>query len=100
MWVVSQEGYFPRPLTPTQAVVIMLVSLLPHAIYHVFMDNLFAAPNLLLFLRQGGHGATGTTRRNSGIFTSLVDWKTADKAGKAGFFYNEIRTIATSDNLV
>lgn len=64
------------------------------------MDNLFAAPNLLLFLRQGGHGATGIARRNSGIFTLLVDWKTADKAGKAGFFYNEVRAITTPDNLV
>ncbi|KFA53217.1 hypothetical protein S40293_10033 [Stachybotrys chartarum IBT 40293] len=40
-----------RALNPTQAVVVSLLSRLPGAIYHVFLDNLFLSPHLFRALR-------------------------------------------------
>jgi hypothetical protein len=73
---------------------------LPKSTYHVFVDNLFSSPDLLRSLRQHGHGATGTARPNCGIYKGLADAKTADKAGKSGFEFNEIRVVPTPDNQV
>ncbi|KAK1995141.1 hypothetical protein LX36DRAFT_659925, partial [Colletotrichum falcatum] len=52
-------------LTPTQRVVTTLISLLPLAVYHVYLDNLFSSPQLFWALRQQGVGASGTCRKDS-----------------------------------
>ena len=80
--------------------VIALLNLLPKAIYHVFVDNLFASPDLFRSLRQHGHGATGTARPNCGIYKELADSKLRDQTGKSGFQFNEIKVVPTPDNQV
>ncbi|KAH7464559.1 hypothetical protein FOMA001_g17643 [Fusarium oxysporum f. sp. matthiolae] len=87
-------------LNSTQSVVVALINLLPISTYHVFVDNLFSSPDLFRSLRQPGHGATGTARSNCGIYNGLVEAKRADKAGKSGFQFNEIKVIPTADNQV
>ncbi|KAJ0125798.1 Uncharacterized protein HZ326_31099 [Fusarium oxysporum f. sp. albedinis] len=87
-------------LNSTQSVVVALINLLPISTYHVFVDNLFSSPDLFRSLRQHGHGATGTARSNCGIYNGLVEAKKADKAGKSGFQFNEIKVIPTADNQV
>ncbi|RKK66093.1 hypothetical protein BFJ68_g18610 [Fusarium oxysporum] len=74
--------------------------MLPPAVYHVFMDNLFSSSDLFLSLRQHGHGATGTARANCGIYKDLAVSKNKDKLGKSGYEFNEIRVIPTADNQV
>ncbi|KAJ0135239.1 Uncharacterized protein HZ326_21717 [Fusarium oxysporum f. sp. albedinis] len=64
-------------LNSTQNVVIALFNLPPISTYHVFVDNLFSSPDLFRSLRQK-----------------------ADKAGKSGFQFNEIKVIPTADNQV
>ncbi|EFQ32284.1 uncharacterized protein GLRG_07428 [Colletotrichum graminicola M1.001] len=59
-------------LTPTQRVVTRLVALLPAAIYHIFLDNLFASVRLFRALRKQQIGASGTCRKDSGISEILV----------------------------
>ncbi|KZL82901.1 hypothetical protein CI238_11996 [Colletotrichum incanum] len=59
-------------LIPTQRVVTTLVALLPAAIYHVFLDNLFASVRLFRALRKQQIGASGTCRKDSGISEILV----------------------------
>jgi hypothetical protein len=54
-------------LTPTQRVVTTLLTLLPLAVYHVFLDNLFASVKLFKALRSSQVGATGTCRKDSGV---------------------------------
>jgi hypothetical protein len=44
--------------------------------------------------------STGTARPNCGIYKGLADAKKADKAGKSGFQFNEIKVIPTADNQV
>ncbi|KAM5529290.1 hypothetical protein FOXYSP1_17134 [Fusarium oxysporum f. sp. phaseoli] len=88
------------PLNSTQSVVISLINMLPPAVYHVFMDNLFSSSDLFLSLRQHGHGATGTARANCGIYKDLAVSKNKDKLGKSGYEFNEIRVIPTADNQV
>lgn len=79
----------------------MLMKALPNATYHVFCDNLFSTGRLFIVLREGGYGATGTARVNSGIFKPYVTAKKDDKArGASGFKFNEIRTTPTPDNQV
>jgi hypothetical protein len=56
-------------------VVVALVNLLPEARYHVFLDNLFSSSNLFRRLRRLGHNATGTARRNCGLYRLLVKLK-------------------------
>ncbi|RKK53361.1 hypothetical protein BFJ69_g17832 [Fusarium oxysporum] len=87
-------------LKSTQSVVVALINLLPISTYHVFIDNLFSSPDLFRSLRQHGHGATDTARSNCGIYNGLVEAKKADKAGKSGFQFNEIKVIPTADNQV
>ncbi|KAJ0127350.1 hypothetical protein HZ326_29546 [Fusarium oxysporum f. sp. albedinis] len=87
-------------LNSTQSVVIALINLLPISTYHVFVDNLFSLPDLFRSFRQHGHGATGTARSNCGIYNGLVEAKKADKAGKSGFQFNEIKVIPTANNQV
>ncbi|KAK6221199.1 hypothetical protein QIS74_04928 [Colletotrichum tabaci] len=54
-------------LTPTQRVVTTLLTLLPTAMYHVFLDNLLASVRLFRALRKQQIGASGTCWKNSGI---------------------------------
>ncbi|KFA80204.1 hypothetical protein S40288_10073 [Stachybotrys chartarum IBT 40288] len=96
-WVIAQRGYFlgwvghrphskfgpagkpPRAprgsknpaLNPTQRVVPFLVKKLPSSSYHIFLDNLFSSPQLFTELRDEGHRAIGTARKNCGIFKQL-----------------------------
>ena len=127
LWVVAQRGYFlqwleHRPdqpfdsaagkvtrkrkrqdqygLNPTQAVVVALVSRLPAASYHVFVDNLFSTPKLFAALRRQQIGATGTCRINSGIHKDLVIWKRQDNAGKLDRDWGWIQNIPTPDGQV
>jgi hypothetical protein len=84
-------------LNPTQGVVVTLLNLLPKAIYHVFLDNLFPSPSLLRALRKQQIGATGTCRANSGIFRGFVELKATN--GK-GLPWGELRVIPTIDGQV
>ncbi|KZL67850.1 AC transposable element-derived protein 4 [Colletotrichum tofieldiae] len=78
----SQAGVATTvPLTPTQRVVTTLVTLLPVAVYHVFLDNLFASIRLLRALRKQQVGASGTCRKDSGIDKILVTEKEAEGQG-------------------
>ncbi|KAF6813516.1 AC transposable element-derived protein 4 [Colletotrichum sojae] len=93
IWILAQSGYClrwlwhvhipqarPSPgeagkqaaLTPTQRVVTTLVALLPAAIYHVFLDNLFASIQLFRALRKQRIGASGTCRKDS---VNQFTWK-------------------------
>ena len=94
IWVIAQDGIFLRwlwhepgkgpigimPLaqlgnihvTPTQRVVMSLLRLLPHATYHIFLDNLFSSPELFKYLYDKGIGASGTARINCGIHENIV----------------------------
>ena len=87
-------------LNSTQSVVITLINLLPESTYHVFVDNLFSSPDLFRSIRQHGHGVTGIARPTCGIYKGLAEAKKADKAGKSGFQFNEIKVIPTADNQV
>ncbi|UPL00622.1 hypothetical protein LCI18_011556 [Fusarium solani-melongenae] len=100
IYVATEAGAKTIALNSTQSVVIALINLLPISTYHVFVDNLFSSPDLFRSLRQHGHGATGTARPNCGIYKGLVEAKKADKAGKSGFQFNEIKVIPTVDNQV
>ena len=98
--VATTNGGQAIALNSTQSVVIALLNLLPKAIYHVFVDNLFASPDLFRSLRQHGHGATGTARPNCGIYKELANSKLRDQTGKSGFQFNEIKVVPTPDNQV
>ncbi|KAK2036885.1 hypothetical protein LZ31DRAFT_571145 [Colletotrichum somersetense] len=69
-------------LTPTQQVVTTLISLLPAATYHVFLDNLFASIRLFRTLRKQQVGASGTCRKDSGIDEILVVEKETEGRGQ------------------
>ncbi|KAK0367484.1 hypothetical protein CLIM01_15159, partial [Colletotrichum limetticola] len=84
-------------LTPTQRVVTSLLSLLPLATYHVFLDNLFASVKLFRALRDQRIGATGTCRKDSGIDKTLVAEKETD--GK-GLPWGQLHAISTADGKV
>ncbi|KAJ3455627.1 hypothetical protein MRS44_017109 [Fusarium solani] len=86
------------PLNPTQSVVIALVNKLPKARYHVFIDNLFSSANLFTHLRRLGHGATGTARRNCGMFKPFVQLKVDDTAGRNLLRFGELRIAPTVDH--
>ncbi|KEY74881.1 hypothetical protein S7711_09671 [Stachybotrys chartarum IBT 7711] len=86
-------------LNPTQAVVISLLSRLPAAMYHVFLDNLFSSPHLFRALRQRGIAATGTARVNCGIYEPFVVAKREDRAGKSWAF-NTVKAVPTPEGLV
>lgn len=84
-------------LTPTQRVVTTLVALLPAAIYHVFLDNLFASIQLFRALRKQRIGASGTCRKDSGIDKILV----AEKETKGRDIpWGQIHSIPTLDGEV
>ncbi|KFA80336.1 hypothetical protein S40288_09612 [Stachybotrys chartarum IBT 40288] len=85
-----------KALNPTPAVVVSLLSRLPAAIYHVFLDNLFSSPHLFRALRGQGIAATGTARVNCGIYRPFVVAKQQDRAGKCWAF-NRIEAVATPD---
>ncbi|KAF5234960.1 hypothetical protein FOXYS1_15680 [Fusarium oxysporum] len=87
-------------LNPTQAVVIALVNLLPKSTYHVFLDNLFSSCDLFRRLRQRGHGATGTARKNCGIYKPLVKLKAIDNTAAGSLEFNVVKAIPTADNKV
>ncbi|KFA77474.1 hypothetical protein S40288_08709 [Stachybotrys chartarum IBT 40288] len=88
-----------RALNPTQAVVVSLLSRLPGAIYHVFLDNLFSSPHLFRALRQQGIAATGTARVNCGIYQPFVVAKQQDGKGKCWAF-NTIKAAPTPEGQV
>ncbi|KAK2005206.1 hypothetical protein LZ32DRAFT_503133, partial [Colletotrichum eremochloae] len=71
----------PAVLTPTQRVVTTLIALLPAAIYHIFLDNLFASVRLFRALRLQQVGASGTCRKDSGIDEILVAEKETEGRG-------------------
>lgn len=124
IWVAAQKGYFlrwrfhipassrprgiaakrraeKRELAETQAVVLDLALQLPIATYHVFFDNLFTTPQLLLALRKRGIAATGTARLNSGLYAPFVVAKTADNKGQLkNWKFNELRAVPMVDDLV
>jgi hypothetical protein len=78
-------------------VVTTLITLLPVAIYHVFLDNLFASVKLFRALRSKEIGATGTCRKDCGIDEILV----AEKEGEGkGIPWGEIHAIPTKDGQV
>ncbi|KNB04720.1 hypothetical protein FOXG_06758 [Fusarium oxysporum f. sp. lycopersici 4287] len=66
VWVLRQSGYFcsrqgdeevaEEHLTPTQRVVTALLTLLPLAVYHVFLDNLLAGVDELLVAEKDREG--------------------------------------------
>ncbi|KAJ0128414.1 Uncharacterized protein HZ326_28491 [Fusarium oxysporum f. sp. albedinis] len=87
-------------LNPTQAVVVALVNLLPKSTYHVFLDNLFSSCDLFRRLRQRGHGATGTARKNCGIYKPLVKLKAIDNTAAGSLEFNVVKAIPTADNKV
>jgi hypothetical protein len=126
VWVLGQSGYFVRwlwhvhgrgpcglvpqqcsrqgneevaeeHLTPTQRVVTTLLTLLPLAVYHVFLDNLFASVKLFKALRSSQVGATGTCRKDSGVDELLVAEK--DREGK-GIPWGQMHCIPTKDGKV
>ncbi|KAH9225558.1 hypothetical protein K456DRAFT_1851992, partial [Colletotrichum gloeosporioides 23] len=66
-------------LTPTQRVVMTLLSLRKAARYHVHLDNLFASVRLFQALRKVSIGATSTCRKDRGIDEIVV----ADRPTKA-----------------
>jgi hypothetical protein len=86
----------------TAAVVPHLLNLLPKPVigrYHVYLDNLFTSDVLIRYLRSCGWAATGTCRKDSGIFQELYDLKTKDSKSDTipwGSFFEE----TTADNLV
>ncbi|KAJ0128813.1 Uncharacterized protein HZ326_28094 [Fusarium oxysporum f. sp. albedinis] len=86
-------------LNPTQAVVVTLISQLPKAIYHVFLDNLFSSSHLFIALRKQGVAATGTARINSGIWEPFVIAKREDRAGKCWAF-NTVKAMPMPEGLV
>jgi hypothetical protein len=90
----------PIALNPTQAVVIALANLLPKATYYIFIDNLFSSSGLLRSLRNHGHGATGTARKNSGIYKELAEDKGNDGKVKRSYEFNKVKAIPTTDNKV
>ncbi|KAK7434448.1 AC transposable element-derived protein 4 [Colletotrichum acutatum] len=84
-------------LTPTQRVVTTLVSLLPAATYHVFLDNLFASIRLFRTLRKQQVGASGTCRKDSGIDKILGAEKETEGRGIP---WGDIHCIPTLDGEV
>ncbi|KAF4425172.1 ac transposable element-derived 2 [Fusarium acutatum] len=100
IYVATEAEAEIMALNSTQSVVIALINLLPISTYPVFVDNLFSSPDLFRSLCQHGHSATGTARSNCGIYNGLMETKKADKAGKSGFQFNEIKVILTADNEV
>ncbi|KFA81998.1 hypothetical protein S40288_10136, partial [Stachybotrys chartarum IBT 40288] len=86
-------------LNPTQAVVILLLSRLPAAIYHVFLDNLFSSPHLFRALRKQGIAATGTARVNCGIYKPFVMAKQEDRNRKCWAF-NIVKAVPTPEGQV
>ncbi|KAF4338777.1 pep1 [Fusarium beomiforme] len=126
VWVLGQSGYFVRwlwhvhgrgpcglvpqqrsrqgdeevaeeHLTPTQRVVTSLLTLLPLAVYHVFLVNLFASVKLFKALRSSQVGAAGTCRKDSGVDELLVAEK--DREGK-GIPWGQMHCIPTNDGKV
>lgn len=84
-------------LTPTQQVVTTLVTLLPAARYHMFLDNLFASMKLFQALRRQNISATSTCRKDGRINKILVDEK--EEEGK-GIPWGEVHYIPTKDSKV
>ena len=68
------------------AVVLNLVKGLPHGI-HVYFDNYFASPELLLELKQNGFDATCTIRSNQNRNCPLKIKKQLKKEGRGSFDY-------------
>ncbi|KAJ3454091.1 hypothetical protein MRS44_017985 [Fusarium solani] len=75
----------PIALNSTQSVVVALANMLPKAIYHVFVDNLFSSSDLIRSLRKHDHGATGTARPNCGIHKELQQDKKAGGGAKTSY---------------
>jgi hypothetical protein len=90
----------PTASNTTQAVVITLANLLPKATYHIFIDNLFLSLGLFCSLRNYGHGATGTARKNSGIYKELAEDKSNNGKVKRSYEFNKVKAIPTPDNKV
>lgn len=106
IWVLAQDGIFLRWLwhvpnkgpiglcpperqsnsnlhiTPTQRVVVSLLNLLPPAMYHVYLDNLFSSPDLFKKLYEMDIAASGTARVNCGIHEDLVQAKKKPDASR------------------
>ncbi|EXL65810.1 hypothetical protein FOPG_17984 [Fusarium oxysporum f. sp. conglutinans race 2 54008] len=69
-------------------------------LYRVFLDKLFSSSSLFRRLRQLGHGATGTARRNCGLYRLLVKLKAGDNTAAGSIPFNCLKAIPTADNLV
>ncbi|KZL83369.1 ac transposable element-derived protein [Colletotrichum incanum] len=67
----SRYGFLPNQATVS-------VTLLPAAIYHVFLDNLFSSVRLFRALQKQQVRASGTCRKDGGIDKILI----AEKATK------------------
>ena len=73
-------------ISKSGAVVLNLVKGLPHGI-HVYFDNYFASPELLLELKQNGFDATCTIRSNRNRNCPLKSKKQLKKEGRGSFDY-------------
>jgi hypothetical protein len=100
IYVLTDDEDKVIALNSTQSVVVAHINLLPKPTYHVFVDNLFSSPGLLLSFCQHGHGATGTACLTCGTFKKLADYKKKDISEKSGLKFNEIGVIPTPDNQV
>ena len=96
----SDEEQDLHKLSDTYQLVVTLIRLLPKHQYHLFIDNLFTSPALLLFLRKYcGTGATGTARENSGIFKDFVLWKKEDRKNDS-IEWNTVYSVPMLNGLV
>jgi hypothetical protein len=86
----------PIALNSTQAVVVALANLLPEAIYHVFMDNIFSSSNLRS-LPNNGHGAKVTSRKHSDIDEELARDKGNDGKARNSYKFNQVKVILIPD---
>ncbi|RYC80246.1 hypothetical protein BFJ63_vAg16867 [Fusarium oxysporum f. sp. narcissi] len=90
----------PIALNPTQGVVIDLANLLPKATYRIFIDKLFSSSGLLHSLRDHGHGATDTARKNNSIYKELAEDKGSDGKVKRSHEFSKVKAIPTTNNKV
>jgi hypothetical protein len=90
----------PIALNPTQGVVIALANLLPKATYRIFIDKLFSSSGLLHSLRDHGHGATDTARKNNSIYKELAEDKGSDGKVKRSHEFSKVKAIPTTNNKV
>ncbi|KAF7548562.1 hypothetical protein G7046_g8632 [Stylonectria norvegica] len=110
IWVVAQQGFFlrwiwhkPGPAFDRAAATAFDSTPAPQATVATANTAAVAfdddkAPGPLNPTQS--HGATGIARINCGFYKPYVKLKVADKGGKSGFAFNEVRTAPTINNEV